>query len=1068
MSEPSELWINLLPKRTDEQKPTRKRHDYCKQVLDLLSEKHPDLHTGKIGAILTPEDAQSLVDAFQRNTPGHIFKHQVDFLIRGLEKGTLELGWNVAIPEPPLVIPRDKPRLTIDSFAALPEVYNVESAFLEDLKQPPPATRTSRIGQLLLSAILCGGLVRKRWLAPWVAALPEAICEDSQLWLNMVYSSSQLERELKKARQTGKIAKDKKTKPDHSGLKEEYEIHQRWFADPLTHGLILRWHKEFPEDTSAGRDVSALPAIRQYLDSILDKEFKTSESFVLSLMHGCATRLGFRVQPFLMSYAEGNNKSVSLSMAAWERLVTGKIIITPGDDANETNGVIWPVSESLAIHSTKKIAPLADQEKMLKEVLNIINPPTTTWKRKGSDARESLRAYHEENNWKMCESLSLLILWCIDLLTHFNNKDLLRGRVKSSLRASSVRRYLVAIGKRLITVAKRTELTRLESDELHDIYRDVIDICPTKKSKNKAGTRLNAFHQFLMVRLGVPQVDFSDLGVRSGPAESAVNANMFSFDSFDHLKKALCPNYQAASRIRKIQYLVAIIAFRTGLREMEILKLRIVDLQGHIEPELLVRTNRYGYVKSSASIRRLPLACLLEEDELELLLAWRRDRLHEDRGTIPQSLLFCMASTPNSLLPIHEVIPTIVTALRQVTGDASLVFHHFRHSFATLLLLRLLKNFPPEVRQRFHFLGHQLFDHSNCDRLRKSLLGNHRLGRQALFGTAQICGHSSPEVTLLHYFHLCDWLLGLELAALDNQPKLDVTTIKAITGLPQHILYYDKNKQKDASWHMSLFLEKLPIPNKLKPGCELHRVDTRLIPEKRPDHPNSQISLWRRVITVIRERQMGRLPFDTLAARSGFAVNDVRSWCNNVELLATMKTKRGKPRHLNGSTHRKNPDLRFPSMLHEKESRNIAEIVLNVFETRGGRKKQDIIMGVRDYIACFSVGESGVPCQTHGNVKKWIRFLSSLNVPLQQIHVVRIQPRTAKIEPETVGKKLAVNYGLPESSITVRRLYPAEYSRGGAYCVQVKNSKVDKNGKLNGNYGFRFAMYMIAIITGLE
>jgi hypothetical protein len=67
-----------------------------------------------------------------------------------------------------------------------------------------------------------------------------------------------------------------------------------------------------------------------------------------------------------------------------------------------------------------------------------------------------------------------------------------------------------------------------------------------------------------------------------------------------------------------------------------------------------------------------------------------------------------------------------------------------------------------------------------------------------------------------------------------------------------------------------------------------------------------------------------------------------------------------------------------------------------------------------------------------------------------------------------VQDRLAVLFGLPESSVTVRSLYPAEYSRAGAYCVQVKNSKVDKNGKLNGNYGFRFAMYMIAIITGLE
>ncbi len=1061
MSVPSELWTKLLPKKENEQKSASKRHDYCRTVLDILKEKYPDLYSGQTRATLSLEEAQALVNTLQENSPGHIFKHRLSFLIRGLEKGALDLEWNVAIPQPPLVIPRDKPRFTIESFTALPNVSAVTSAFLEDLKKSPPKTYTTRVGQLLLSAILFGGLVQKRWLTPWVEVLASVTCAASQLWLNMVLTPIHLERER---RTTGKTGKNK---PTYSKSREKWEIHKRWFADPLTQSLILRWCKDFPEDSNASHNASPILAIRQYLDLILREKRKTSEAFVLALLQGSATRTGLGIQPYLLAYAEGINKSVSLPTEAWERLLTGKCITTFRKDLKNDDEYI-PVTDHLDIPEARHIAPMVHQEKLLKEILRNILPSGTSCKRKASESRESLQAYYEINQEAMCQTLTCLLMWCIDLLTTYNRKELIRGRVKSSVRASSVRRYLDAIGKRLITVANNVEILTLESDELHDIYREVIDICPTNKSKNTAGTRLYGFHQFLSSKFGAPSVDFSDLGVKSGPAETGVNANLISFASFDQMQRALCPNYAKASRLRKMQFMLAIIAFRCGLRRNEALKLRLIDFQGDAEPELLVRSNRYAYLKSSESTRRLPLKFLLEADELTYLLAWRQDRRLEDVTSIPESLLFCLAGQPTVLLPEHEVFPPIMQALHQVTGDANLVFHHFRHSFATWMLIKLLKNFSSEIRRRFHFLKHKQFNPSNCSRLRKAILGNQLLGRQALFATAQLCGHASPEVTLLHYIHLCDWLLGIELATLDNQPNLDVATIVKITGIKQHILYYDMGNQKDVPWQMSLVQDRVAIPDKFKLHSIVQKVDTRHIPEKLPDHPDLIIPLWRRVIAVIKERQIAELPFDTLAARSGCSEDDIKSWCNNVELLIAMKTKRGYPRHLNGHTTRANPDFQFPKLLRDNESRKIAECILATFEKCRGIKKQGIIHGVRDFIANFSVGEGGLSCPTHQKIKKQIHFLTSLNIPLQQIHVVRVEPKTAKLSPSTVQKKLALRTGLPESSITVRNLYAHEYSRTGYNLVQVKNAKIDKNGKLNSNYGFRFAMYMIAIMAGLE
>lgn len=1064
MSEPSELWTSLLPKKGDVPNSSSRRHDYCRKVLELLAVKHPNLYSGQLGATLSFDEAQALVGALQKNTPGHIFKHRLSFLIRGLEKGVLEHDWDVAIPQAPLVIPRDKPRFTLESFTDLPNVYAVESAVLENLKLAPPKTYTTRIGQLLLSAILFSGLVRKRWFAPWVEALPSVVCSESLLWLNMTLTSTHIEQTRRVARKSGDA---RKANPDRSKIKASWEIRQRWFADPLTHTLILRWYKQYPQDLTAGRDVSPLLAIRQYLDLIFKTPEKITNLFVQKLLHGCATRTGLRLPSFLLAYAEEINKSVSLPSAVWERLLTGKCIITSSQELSDVVDEIPKFAESLPVPAARYMLPMLHQEKMLKEVFRIVLPPTTSSKRIATVSRVELQAYFEKNNEMMCQALSCLVLWSIDLLTHFNQRELIRGRVKCTLRASSVRSYLDAIGKRLIAVAGKTEVLSLESDELHDIYCEVINTCPTDKSKIKAATRLHGFHQFLKIKLGAPVVDFSDLGIKSGPAEAGVNANLISFDSFDRMKKTLCPNYLIASRMRKMQLLLAIIAFRCGLRRMEALKLRIIDVQGDVEPELLVRSNRYAYLKSSESIRRLPLACLLDRDELMLLLAWRRDREMEDEKTIPESLLFSLDAQPTVLLPDHEVFPPIMQAVHQVTGDSTLVFHHFRHSFANWMLLKLLKNFSPEVRKRFHFLEHQQFDPVNCDRLRKTILGNHFLGRQALFATAQLCGHAGPEITLLHYFHLCDWLLCVELANPEIQPKLDCATIENIAELPKHMLYYEKDKQKNVVWNMAIALERLSIPEELNLKSIEKKVDKHSIPELPPTHTDSKLPLWRRIISVLKEHQVGQLPYDILALRSGLAEKDIKTWCRNAELLASMKTPLGFLRHVNVNT-RKSTDFHFPNLLREKDNRFIAEIVLTEFEKSSGRRKQSVIQGVREFVALYYIRDGGISCVKYQKLKKMVLFLTFLNVPLDQIHVLRVQPKSSKLAFAAVQKKLARSLGLLESSVVVCNQHIKKYSRSGYYILRVKNAHKDENGKLNGNYGFRYAMYMIAIMVGLE
>jgi len=608
----------------------------------------------------------------------------------------------------------------------------------------------------------------------------------------------------------------------------------------------------------------------------------------------------------------------------------------------------------------------------------------------------------------------------------------------------------------------------LDSDELHDLYADVIESCPTSNSKNTAGARLYAFHQFLMIRLQAPQVDFSDLSGCKGPAEASVDANLISCASFDQIKKVLCPDFDQASRLRKMQLLIAIIAFRCGLRRSEVLKLRLIDLQGYTEPELLIRTNRYGYVKSNESIRRLPLISLLEGDELRLLLKWKNERLFEEGKKVSDALLFCLRGQSTQRFSGGEIFAAIMQSVHQVTGDFTLVFHHFRHSFATWLLIRLLLVVPEAVRQRFHFLQHSLFEHEACSRLRSALLGNQQLGRQALYATAQLCGHAGPEVTLLHYFHLCDLLLHAELYLPDNQPMLDAATIMRITGLKEHNVYYKKRTAKVNKFQMGLYLDKLVVPNRLKTQQTLNNPSFKPVPDVPVAVPEAALASWKKVFTVIRQRQIGRIPFSTLAERSGFSEDMIRGWYANLELIAAMKTARGKYRHINSATCRKNEQFHFPQQLRLRVDEILANSVLTSFESSQGKSRGIILKGVRYFLSHFTAAKGAVRSRSVKELKQYLGVIRLLGILPHQIHVSWLVARGTKASSLDQHKQqLAVKVNLPCESISILKGEINITSKNGYFQTQVVNAEPDGSGKLKANYGFRFAMYLIAIMAGL-
>jgi len=162
--------------------------------------------------------------------------------------------------------------------------------------------------------------------------------------------------------------------------------------------------------------------------------------------------------------------------------------------------------------------------------------------------------------------------------------------------------------------------------------------------------------------------------------------------------------------------------------------------------------------KTANGLRELPLHHLLPLEELQELVAFvvdlRAGYYGVRKGT---DLLFGESDAPMQA-PLRATTRNVIqAAMRRVSGDPSLVFHHLRHSTANWVLLHLMGHLhlgalapigtgmpvPPSDARSYHawVLGHD----------------DHHVTGVAL---AALLGHLDVGVTLAHYIHLAEFLLA--------------------------------------------------------------------------------------------------------------------------------------------------------------------------------------------------------------------------------------------------------------------------------------------------------------------
>lgn len=1009
-------WLDRLNYQTGSEKINNVRIT----TLELLGRHYPGMLKASPNQTLTQEESSSFCLALAEKVSTHDFLQSLSIFIDLLYFGRDNLDWEVFIPSFPALTRRERNRFIAGEFA-VDQANAAARLLLDDLVNPIPATLLQRYGQILLSAVLFGGLASPGEHYRFLSALTDM----------SHFTTSTLVVPLEK---------------------------RLWFADPITQGLLLRWHKTHQMDQQfVAEALYTDRAIRSYLDS---HNFSFSIS-VAALRKQCTQWLSLRLPPVLVDYASGKNISYSLPQPTWHRLYSGQALAITNQE-NTAEETLPKADEIYSSHPS--VIDLRGQITLFKD----LTKKSGKVGNKHADYRQVLEDFLRENKNALSPALYYLICWGIELVTYISPEELTyyQGRDKHKLRPGSARTYLGHIARFLLTEASGEDLAELESEELHDLYARTIQLAPTGKEDNhgkNAATRcaetLYRFHAFLQKRHGAAWVDFSDL-VAQVSLSATVDANLISVVEYQRVLQVLGSELTRPTDLQMMQILVTILGWELGLRRGECLRLQLCDLQFcQDDAILLVRNNSYGQTKSLSSIRKLPLTVLLSSESLQRLENWHKKRYLEIGSKNISAPLFCQSDNLSPIQP-DILFGPIRSALHQVTGDYSLRFHHLRHSFANWTFLRLMRYTCPELKAPF--LDDVRFNLNSCDLLRQGLLKNNISGRKTLYELARLLGHESPQTTLQSYVHLCDWLL----AQSHCEPVLNVEKIASLTGLSIDQVYYlDKKSSQNhqgREWRLSSYLKHLPsIPQKKE--YPMVAPNLTILSSKQDFNREKFNKLQRQIPRALEALSKGE--DSAIAARSLCIGEDtIRRWLDNANWIRSLQTKRKVPRHLNVSQVKKGIEY-FPLPLNRAHEKSLYHRIFRAVVAQDEQEHGKLKKFLHYFLTQFSIASKGIPFASEQHLDLYCTRLRDLGIFKNEICLISELRQASR--PEVLQEEMRLKNSYKNAATFAATSYQGKKDKKYPLTLRVihpEDSRNDPdNGQYRSNYGFRYAIYILAI-----
>lgn len=1027
-------------------------------ALNIAEGIGPGLVSGVQNLSLKTGQVNEIMSALPKELSGHRLKKTHNFLVRGFLRGVKHRSWKMQVPARMINIRRDSSPYRPNRFHQLRTLERLNAVFQKSMedsvfftdaadycgrvrirKESPVVTaKQLQAGQIIYSAIVNGALLNKKWLACLGEALSERLVIDGGfIWMDLI----ELVDESKK---------------------DKIPLFRRWFPDPVTALLILRWRKQYErvwvdELSKKGAGEQCELLLARYFRAVgVEKSDRVS---IKQLMEMAETRLSINLPRFLVCYSKKFQSAPSLPAASWHRFISNRRF-TYSVKKDESDQLAQQYSKNYSRHSSDQYP---DQIKKYREI------------------RGAFSAYHHKTANKVgpvAEKIEVLLVGddispLLRVLGEWSIAMMRSQRVTGNkVKPNSAATYLSTIGRDLILNGVELELDDLSAEDWRNLYDKVLESAKNPELKSKRNERLATFHGFLVENYQAPFLYFEKVD----GGKIRVASNIVSQYEYNDVMARIFRNTSYSQRLRTQQRLLLMLGFRCGLRsQSEALSLQLVDLQRNVSHlELIVRNNEYGTVKSDKSTRRIPLITLLSKAEYAEFYAWVQLRQREVVGQkIGNQLLFCRQGEDFDSLTPKGSINSISQTMRAVTGDETLTFHSLRHSCANHMLLRLLADDFPGIAQ-----SEWVQENLPETPLRSVLLAQTAPlpTKKTLYAISQILGHIDPKETLDSYFHLMDYVLGHALKSLS--PVLSKQVQENLLGLSHESLKVTRNrfglkKTTTASDLLAVQFSRYKhrfknplykLSKEVKPLTVMKKMAVSYV-EPSPPLPSLLYDILR--------RHYQRVPVSLISQQYGFSQKQIRSWVASAKRLAGIEGQRGSSRHI---SRQKNildraglPSTAIipgycPAKPRAESERYLVKKMSDALFSLYQKKPELVERGVRLFLQNATTSHMPIKfCQSE-DVKFFVVFLRKTGVPVERI---RVSTYSSVLSEEQADLKYWVKYlKLPKENIS----QPDEIKIVDTVraCVRIsapRDSKSDKNRAQM--VGVRFVIYMAAIALNI-
>lgn len=692
-----------------------------------------------------------------------------------IRRGNQASLWEWCPPAVPLLLEREAIPFQTQPLADYQQVLNARKLLVQGMQQDAPSgeIQTYREGVILLAALLFGGLGE-------MAALKRMFLMLRRRQALIYFESA------------GLAFWDLQIPMSRGGVRL-----RRWFPDPFSEILILRYLHDYPLPAKDDSDMHhqnpeiSVQEIRQRMTLSLRNWPRIGRRHIKlsTLFRGMTQAVRLELPQFLGAYAMGELDAHALASSSWWRI--HGCLEAPQVEAAGVQELSANTADA-TVETAPEVAEGVVTVAWLRALRQALRAKNRAAALKGIKQSRTQTTVSDPLGQRM-------FAWAEHLLKEGSS-------FRHHLAMTTIRRYVSRLAALMLQVLENTLLVESFGDpSWRQLYEALLEQVDTGHQRVHLIRAIREWHQFLVEHQGLAPLPLQDLG--GFQMDVIPDAQVISESEFNRLKNALQDRRHVLQhyQLPDLLTLVVILGYRCGLRRMEVLRLRITDCHLEGQARLLIRPFSERRLKTRNATRALPLDVLLENAELDLLKKWVAYR-GESGAVSPEEYLFVLPEIGHNPIAQETAMSRIHADMRTVTGDQNLHFHHLRHSFANQVLWKLML---ADIDPQYLPLKYRE-EQASAQTFRQRLLGVDHATRKQLYAVAALLGHSGPEISLNHYLHNLDLILALHLRAAISRAQPVREWLNVLRGLLHEKTIYRAYAQDGLEGLLSRLRIKIP------------------------------------------------------------------------------------------------------------------------------------------------------------------------------------------------------------------------------------------------------------------